>query len=271
MPTAVNRCDLPDAQNSKDTRNKRIERVGVQRVKVPLTIKRKEQDGISEVVNAEVAMYVSVAADITGSNMSRFNECLMSYTTETISGDCLEKIIKDMLNRLKSDDGYISIKFNYFLPRFAPVSKTKGMQGYNIEFIGKMVDNKYDFIVKVAVIGTTLCACSKQISDYGAHNQRNCTTVQLVLNDSLYWVEDIIEGIENCMSCPIFPVLKREDEKWVTEQAYENPKFVEDMVRDVAIMLDEHGIEHYHIKSAADESIHHHEAVAFLSKDWILS
>lgn len=272
MATAVNRKDLPDLQNEKDTRGKHIERVGVERIKIPLAISRKNQDGIPSTVEAEVSMYVSIDHEIKGANMSRFLECLMSYESEIITSARVQDMVEDMLKRLESKDGYIEIKFNYFIPKLAPVSKSKGVQCYKVKFIGRSVNGKYEFAAEVNVTGTNLCPCSKEISEYGAHNQRNHIRVKLTLNnEGLYWLEDIIDQIEGCLSCPIFPVLKREDEKWVTEKAYENPKFVEDLARDVALMLDKHDVTHYHIRSKADESIHHHEAVAYLNKDWIFS
>ena len=138
-------------------------------------------------------------------------------------------------------------------------------------FVGRQIGDKYTFGIEATVIGTNLCPCSKEISEYGAHNQRNHIHVKLIPNQQLFWLEDLITLLENQMSCPIFPLLKREDEKWVTEKAYENPKFVEDIARDTALALDELGIEQYHIRSTADESIHHHEAEAILTKDWKLS
>ena len=215
-------------------------------------------------------MYVSVDHKIKGANMSRFLECLMSYESVVVTSEHLRVMMKDMLSRLESTDGYIRLKFLYFVPRYAPVSKTRGVQGYEASFIGRQVNGKYDFVIEVEVTGTNLCPCSKEISEYGEHNQRNHIRVRLTHNEELYWLEDIIETIEGVMSCPIFPVLKREDEKWVTEKAYENPKFVEDLVRDVALALDSYNIAHYQIRSKSDASIHHHEAVASLSKDWIL-
>jgi GTP cyclohydrolase I len=268
--TKINREDLPDIQNSTDTRGKCIERVGVERVKLPISISRKKPDGVSTTVMAYVSMYVSIDSEIRGSNMSRFMECLMSYESMVITSDHLKVMVEDMLARLGSKDGYIEIRFNYFLPRNAPVSGVRGVQGYEVAFIGREVKGKYDFVTEVNVTGTNLCPCSKEISAYGAHNQRCNIRARIVPNRELYWIEDIIETIEQGVSCPIFPVLKREDEKWVTEHAYDNPKFVEDLARDIAIALDNKGIEYYNLKCTADESIHHHEAVAYLRKDWIL-
>ncbi len=269
MAKKVNRDTLPDIQNEVDTRGKFISRAGVTNVKIPLKISQKN-NVISQTVQANVSMYVSVAEEAKGANMSRFLETLMAYESETLSSKSLEHIIEDMLNRLESKDGYISISFKYFIERLAPVSKSRGIQGYDVAFIGKKVDGKYTFVMEVSVMGTNLCPCSKEISQYGAHNQRNTARLRLVPTKDFYWIEDIVEAIEGEMSSPIYPVLKREDEKFVTETAYENPKFVEDLARDVALMLDTKSVKHYHVRSTAEESIHFHEATASIKKDWIL-
>lgn len=275
MADAVDRKTLPDLQNTEDTRGKSIERAGVEHVKMPLKVQRKDPtDGIAETVQAEVSMYVSIDPKFKGANMSRFLETLMRHQSNTLSANHLRGIMEQMVTSLESQDGYMKISFAYPVNRYAPVSRRRGVQYYDVAFIGRLLRNggdvKYDFVIEVNVIGTNLCPCSKEISKYGAHNQRNHVRVRLVPNgdDLLWWIEDIIELVENQVSCPIFPVLKREDEKWVTEKAYENPKFVEDLVRDVALALDNHGISCYEVRSRADESIHHHEAVALLKNNW---
>lgn len=269
MADKVKRDTLPDIQNEPDMRGKFIGRAGVANVQIPLKILQKG-NVIAQHVQANVSMYVSVGEKNRGANMSRFLQTLMIYESETLSSKSLEQIIEDMLTRLESKDGYISIGFKYFIPRLSPVSKSRGTQGYDIVFIGKKVDGEYTFVMEVSVMGTNLCPCSKEISQYGAHNQRNTVRLRLVPTKDFYWIEDIVEAIEGEMSSPIYPLLKREDEKFVTETAYENPKFVEDLARDVALMLDSKDVEHYHIRSTAEESIHFHNATATIKKDWIL-
>lgn len=269
MADKVDRSTLPDIQNIADTRGKAIGRAGVTGVNIPLKISQKG-NVIAQTVQASVSMYVSVVEEAKGANMSRFLETLMTYESETLTSQGLEQIIEDMLNRLKSKDGYISISFKYFIQRLAPVSKSRGIQGYDVAFIGKKVNGKYTFVMEISVMGTNLCPCSKEISQYGAHNQRNIVRLRLVPTSDFYWIEDIVEAIEGEMSSPIYPLLKREDEKYVTEAAYENPKFVEDLARDVSLMLDSKGIEHYHIRSTAEESIHFHNATATIKKNWVL-
>jgi len=239
---------------------------------IPLKIRRKNiEDNLPTTVQATVSMYIGIGEEITGANMSRFIQSLMKYQDQTLSSVSLKSIMETMLKKLGATDGFIKLSFKYFVERFAPVSNTRAIQGYNCAFIGKMKNNDYTFVTEVNVTGTTACPCSKEISNYGAHNQRNHTRVRIVpATEKLYWLEDIIDLIESQYSCPIFPVLKREDEKWVTETAYENPKFVEDISRDIALKLDSKNIEHYHIRTSADESIHLHQAVAVLSKNWIL-
>ena len=273
MAEKVNRDTLPDIQNSIDSRGKAIERVGVENVIVPLQIARKtSEDILSTAVQAKVSMYIGIGKEITGANMSRFIQTLMFYDSQVLSSVSLKDMMNRMRLKLGSTDGYIRLEFKYFVERFAPVSKTRAVQGYDCAFIGKMDEqNKYTFVTEVNVVGTTLCPCSKEISNYGAHNQRNHTRVRIVPTGNFYWLEDIIDLIESQYSCPIFPVLKREDEKWVTETAYENPKFVEDISRDIAIALDSQNVMHYHIRTSADESIHQHQAVAILQKDWVLA
>lgn len=270
MAQKSNRNDLPDIQNKPDIRGKFISRAGVTNIKIPLKISQKNNI-ISQMVQATVSMYVSVAEKAKGANMSRFLETLMTYESETLNSQGLEQIIEDMLNRLKSKDGYISISFKYFMQRLAPVSKSRGTQGYDVSFIGRKVNSEYIFVMEVSAMGTNLCPCSKEISEYGAHNQRNTVRLRLVPTKDFYWIEDIVDAIESEMSSPIYPLLKREDEKFVTELAYEDPKFVEDLARDVALMLDSKGVKHYHIRSTAEESIHFHNATATIKKDWVLS
>lgn len=282
MADTVKRTTLPDLQNTVDERGKQIERAGVERIKVPLKIRRKDPtDGISENVQALVSMYVSIDEKFKGANMSRFMETLMMYQSDTLTSDHLRDIINQMIRHLGSNDGYMKIAFQYPVVKFAPVSKRRGVQYYDVAFIGRLLRNEnspmqsdkgrynYDFVMEVNAVGTNLCPCSREISKYGAHNQRNHVRIRFTPNEHLWWIEDVIGVIESQISCPIFPVLKREDEKWVTETAYENPKFVEDLVRDVALELDKLGIEKYEIRSQADESIHHHEAVAVLKHNWV--
>ncbi|MEA3338574.1 MAG: GTP cyclohydrolase FolE2 [Chloroflexota bacterium] len=269
MADKVSRDKLPDIQNTQDTRGKFISRAGVMNVNIPLKIAQKNS-AIAQSVQANVSMYVSVAKEAKGANMSRFLETLMARESETLTSQGLEQIIEDMLNRLESKDGYISINFKYFMERLAPVSRSKGMQGYDIAFIGKKVNDVYTFVMEINVMGTNLCPCSKEISKYGAHNQRNTVRIRIVPTKDFYWIEDIVAAVEGEMSSPIYPLLKREDEKFVTETAYENPKFVEDLARDVALMLDSKNVEHYHIRSIAEESIHFHNATATISKSWVL-
>lgn len=279
MPVeGVKREDLPDLQNTKDARGLGINRAGTRNVKIPLKIARKQNDGIPETVYASVDMFSSVGPEHKGANMSRFVETLMDYEESTLTLKALRGIITDMLQRLGSgaNDGYLKVEFDYYMPRLAPVSKKRGVQAYRCSFIGQLKDDTYTCGMTVTATGTNACPCSKEISSPkiggkgGAHNQRNHIEVRFVPTDNFYWIEDVVDLIESQFSCPIYPLLKREDEKWVTEMAYENPKFVEDLVRDVVVELKKRGITQYWVKSSADESIHHHQAEAYLQNDWNL-
>lgn len=273
MASKADRKDLPDIQNTPDTRGKKIERVGISNVSIPLRLQRKNfDDKLPATVTTDVSMYVSISSEARGINMSRLMQTLMVYESQMISSKFIEHIIKDMLkaNENESDDGYLKIGFKYFVERLAPVSQLRGVHGYDCAFIGRFANGVYDFAIEVNVVGTNLCPCSREISIHGAHNQRNHVRVRLSPTKDFYWIEDIIDLVEKELSCPIYPLLKREDEKWVTETAYENPKFVEDIARDVSIELDKKEVNRYHVRSSADESIHHHQAEAFISKNWNL-
>lgn len=261
---------LPDVQNTGDTRGKSIERVGVENVHLPLTIMRKDADStLPNVVNATVDAYVNIDAKSRGISMSRFLSVLLEYA-DGWDTHKLDDILTRMVDKLQADDAYLRVKFPYFTMKTSPVSKFKAPQECNVTFIAKQVFDVFEFAIQVDVYVTNLCPCSKEISKYGAHNQRAHLTVKVVPNKQLWWVEDIIALLESQGSCEIFPLLKRPDEKYVTEKAYENPKFVEDLVRDVALTLDAEKIRQYSIKATAEESIHIHNAVAYITKNWKL-
>jgi len=175
-------------------------------------------------------------------------------------------MLPEMTERLQAESGYIEMEFPYFVNKEAPISKVKSLMDYQVSFLGEITGSDTDVMVKVVVPVTSLCPCSKNISDYGAHNQRSHVTVT-VRADSFIWIEDIIDMVEDEASCEIFGLLKRPDEKFVTEKAYDNPKFVEDIVRDIAARLnDDTRINAYTVESENFESIHNHSAYALISK-----
>jgi len=174
-------------------------------------------------------------------------------------------MIREMTDALDAESGHIEMTFPYFVSKSAPISGVKSLMDYEVTFVGELRDKKTAVIVKVVVPVTSLCPCSKGISERGAHNQRSHVTVAVEMVDFI-WVEELIEMVEKMASCELYGLLKRPDEKYVTERAYDNPKFVEDMVRDVAIIFNtDDRITAYTIESENFESIHNHSAYAMLS------
>ncbi len=261
---------MKDIQNQKDLRNISIQKVGVKDVEIPLKIERKprqDQDKtLEETVYAKVKMSVSLPSHYRGTHMSRFIEILNEYKKESLLSSDIEHILFDMKNRLDAKDAYLRFDFKYFINKKAPVSSLSSSMCYDCAFEGEVDENcnyKFYLIAKVPI--TTLCPCSKEISKYGAHNQRALLTLKISYdNDAHIWLEDLIKMAETCASSEIYPLLKREDEKFVTECAYENPKFVEDVIRDVVLKLDENNIiSFYEVEIQAFESIHNHNAWAY--------
>ena len=254
---------MKDVQNSFDTRNVDIQKVGINNIDLPLIIQRK--NNTDQVVLGTARVTVSLPKDYKGTHMSRFVEVLNEWRTKNLLGvdvkGCLEKIIK----KLHAQSGELKFKFKYFMNKKAPVTKLAAPMCYECSFYGTMDKDNYKFILGVKVPVTTLCPCSKEISDYGAHNQRALISVKVSYPETEHiWIEDLIEIIESCASCPLYPLLKRQDEKYVTEHAWENPKFVEDVLRDVVVKLREHPVvSEFEVECEAFESIHNHSAWAY--------
>lgn len=254
---------MKDVQNLKDNRNVEIQKVGINHLDLPLTIQRKNSD--NQVVWAEARVTVSLPADYKGTHMSRFVEVLNEWQHKNILGidikGCLEKIIKT----LNAQSGEVKFKFKYFIDKTSPVSGLTSQMCYDCSFKGEIYDGQYKFILGVNVPVTTLCPCSKEISDNGAHNQRAFVKVKVSYDEDKHiWIEDLVELVESCASCPLYPLLKREDEKFVTEKAWDNPKFVEDVLRDVVVKLRNHEVvNEFEVECEAFESIHNHSAWAY--------
>ncbi|MDA1330906.1 MAG: GTP cyclohydrolase FolE2 [Proteobacteria bacterium] len=254
---------IPDVQNAIDGRHLAIDKVGIKAMRHPIKVADKSE-GIQHTI-AMFNMYVELPHNFKGTHMSRFVEILNEQERE-ISVESFEVILRTMLDRLESDSGYIEMTFPYFLQKSAPVSKVKSLSDYEVTFKGQITKGDYKLEMKVVVPVTSLCPCSKQISDYGAHNQRSHVTISATTNAHV-WIEELIAVAEEQASCELFGLLKRPDEKYVTEKAYDNPKFVEDMVRDVATALN--GIDRidtYVVESENFESIHNHSAYAMIVK-----
>ena len=256
--------DIPDVQNSEDTRQIAINRVGIKSIRHPVKIRDKGGDVRHTV--ASFNMYVGLPHNFKGTHMSRFVEILNSHERD-ISVESFPTMLKAMVERLEAKSGHIEMSFPYFISKVAPVSEVKSLLDYDVTLIGDICDGKITSTIKVLVPVTSLCPCSKKISDYGAHNQRSHVSVTARLNAFL-WIEDLVQLVEAEASCELYGLLKRPDEKYVTERAYDNPKFVEDMVRDVAARLnDEPRIDHYVVESENFESIHNHSAYALIERD----
>jgi|TARA_B110000438_G_C15674320_1_gene589537 GTP cyclohydrolase IB len=252
---------IEDTQNSPDHRHLDIDKVGIKAIKHPIVV--KDKTGLVQHTNAIFSMYVHLPHNFKGTHMSRFVEILNENKRE-ISVASFEEILKEMLERLESKSGYLEMQFTYFVNKKAPVSGVESLMDYDVSFIGEMVNGKVINTTKVIVPVTSLCPCSKKISKYGAHNQRAHVTLTLETNGFI-WIEDIIEIIEKQASCELYGILKRPDEKYVTEKAYENPKFVEDIVRDIATDLKTNKkVNKYRIESENFESIHNHSAYALI-------
>lgn len=255
---------IEDVQNIVDTRKIAIDKVGIKDIRHPVVV--KDRSGGEQHTVAMFNMYVHLPQQFKGTHMSRFVE-ILNMNEKAISVESFETILREMVERLEAKSGHVEMSFPYFVNKAAPVSGVKSLLDYEVTFIGEINDGKFDITVKVLVPVTSLCPCSKKISDYGAHNQRSHVTVTALINDFI-WIEDIIELVEKQASCELYGLLKRPDEKFVTERAYDNPKFVEDMVRDVAAQLnDENRIIKYIVESENFESIHNHSAYALIERD----
>jgi GTP cyclohydrolase I len=255
---------IPDVQSSADTRHLAIDRVGIKGIRHPVKVKDKSV-GVQHTV-ATFNMYVHLPHNFKGTHMSRFVEILNHHERE-ISVESFETILSEMVKRLEAKSGYIEMNFPYFVNKTAPVSGVQSLLDYDVTLIGEIVHNKPRVTMKVLVPVTSLCPCSKKISERGAHNQRSHVTLSIRTNEFV-WIEDVIRIAEEQASCELYGLLKRPDEKYVTERAYDNPKFVEDMVRDVAAILDkDQRIDAYVVESENFESIHNHSAYALIERD----
>jgi len=256
--------EIPDIQNSRDIRHISIDKVGIKDIRHPIVV--RDRNGGEQHTVARFNMYVNLPHDFKGTHMSRFVEILNKHEYE-ITVKSFKTMLVEMTRLLNAESGHIEMSFPYFMTKSAPVSGVKSLMDYEVSFIGQMQDNKPTLLIKVIVPVTSLCPCSKNISEYGAHNQRSHITAR-VRTRSFLWIEELIEMVEKVASCELYGLLKRPDEKYVTERAYDNPKFVEDMVRDVAILFNQdERIAAYTVESENFESIHNHSAYAMLMHD----
>ena len=253
---------MEDIQNHKDHRNIDIDQVGVKGIRYPITVLDKN-NGKQQTV-AKINMYVNLPRHYKGTHMSRFVEVLNEHS-KRISLQNFSEILDEVKARLNAESAHMEITFPYFINKMAPVTGSEGLMEYKCTFMGSL-NKGIDIVTVIHVPISTLCPCSKEISDFGAHNQRGIVTLKVRFKKFI-WIEDLITLVENAASSEVYSVLKREDEKFVTEKAYQNPMFVEDIVRDIALKLnDDSNITWFAVESENFESIHNHNAYAYIEK-----
>lgn len=262
--------ELPDIQEKKPDHQIKLNRVGVSKLKIPVFIKRK--NGTVQQTVSEVSCYVDLDADKKGINMSRLPISIYNYANEFLCGKTVLEIaekIREISSAKKCDLIY---EFPYFTEKEAPITKQVGIVDHKITFNASIDEYKENWSFSVEGVGTSLCPCSKEISNEGAHNQKCYVEVsvypKIIPEYKWIWIEEIIEVIDKSVSCEIYSVLKRSDEKYVTEKAYKNAKFVEDIARQVYELLkSDSRIDKFKIKVSSDESIHIHRAEAIIESD----
>jgi GTP cyclohydrolase I len=257
-------ASIADVQNSSDTRQIPIDKVGIKDIRHPVRVRDRSSGEQHTIANFN--MYVNLPHNFKGTHMSRFVEILNQHERE-ISVDSFKEMLAEMTEKLEAESGHIEMSFPYFVNKAAPISQVESLLDYEVTFIGEIKKGASELSIKVVVPVTSLCPCSKKISDYGAHNQRSHVTVTVRTKDFV-WIEELIDLVEEQASCELFGLLKRPDEKYVTEKAYDNPKFVEDIVRDIAAQLNkDERIAAYTVESENFESIHNHSAYALIERD----
>lgn len=255
-----------DIQNRRDHRRVGINKVGVKNIQYPITVLDK-RNKVQHTVG-KVNMYVNLPHHFKGTHMSRFVEILNEYRG-TINIKAIATILDKMKEKLNAQSAYLEVEFPYFVEKRAPVSGAKSLMGYTCQFLASLTNGHHSLVVGITVPVTTLCPCSKEISKKGAHNQRSLVTVKVTFR-KFFWIEDLIRIVENSASSAVFSLLKRSDEKFLTERAYDNPLFVEDVVRNIALRLHAHpNITWYRAESENLESIHNHNAYACVEKEGV--
>lgn len=255
---------IADVQGLADTRQLAIDRVGIKSLRHPIRV--RTDGGVVSHTVATFNMNVRLGHHTKGTHMSRFVE-LLEANTEPFSAQALVGLLEKMVSRLEATEGRIELEFPFFIEKAAPISGVKSMLDYQVTLTGEIRSGAARTTTKVVVPVTSLCPCSKEISTYGAHNQRSHISIS-VRSAVPVSIEEVVRIAEEQASCELYGVLKRPDEKYVTERAYENPKFVEDLVRDIAATLNaDSRIEAYAVESENFESIHNHSAFAMIARD----
>jgi len=258
---SIPRKPIPDVQDEADHRHIDIDKVGVKDLVYPITVLDREKETQQTV--GRVSMYVNLPHQFKGTHMSRFVELLNEHR-HNMSTTAIPDILQAMRKRLQAAKAHLEVAFPFFLTKRAPVSGAEGLMSYNCTVRGSADAENLELEIEIEIPITALCPCSKAISDEGAHNQRGWVTVRFI-QDKLVWIEEIIEAVEGSASCEVYSVLKREDEKYVTEKAYANPMFVEDVARSVAQKLAAHPrILAWAVEVENEESIHAHNAYAYI-------
>jgi len=254
---------LPDIQSIVDHRQLAINRVGVKSLVHPVRVRGTASEPVATV--ATVDMYVGLPEHAKGTHMSRFVEVLQAHP-EPVDAVSFRRLVERMLERLDARSGVVEMRFPYFIAKRAPVSGVESLLDYQVAFRGEAKDGAFTFTLRVQAPVTSLCPCSKEISEYGAHNQRSHIVIEAELAAPMA-IEELVGVAEEEASCEVFGLLKRSDEKWVTERAYDNPKFVEDLVRDIALRLNaDPRVTAYAVESENFESIHNHSAYALIER-----
>lgn len=265
MTNLTDALHIPDTQSARDERHLAIQRVGVKDVRYPLQL---QVAGAVQASSALWSLDVALPAEQKGTHMSRFVAWLeaLAADPQPLEAHTLRQRHAEMLERLHAREGRIEAAFSFFLRKRAPVSGLASLLDYQGRWIAETRAGVTTLWAEVAVPVKSLCPCSKEISDYGAHNQRSLVTIRTELLQAVPWHE-LVRFAEDAASCEIWPMLKRADEKWVTERAYENPKFVEDLVRDVALALNRDArLGRYTVEVENFESIHNHSAWARIER-----
>jgi len=257
------RRKLHDKQSERDYRQLRVDKVGVRELRFPIQVRDKEHSVQNTV--ATIGMFVDLPKEFKGTHMSRFIEVLNAHGS-VVHVENIPDILYAMQRKFHAATSHLEMEFPYFMVKQAPVSGMESVMDYTVRFDAAACEREIDFVLTVKANVTTLCPCSKAISARGAHNQRGEVTLQIRFS-KLVWIEDLIAIIEKSASAELFALLKREDEKEVTEQAYDHPVFVEDLVRNIALKLNAHpDVTWYKVEAENQESIHNHNAYACIEK-----
>jgi GTP cyclohydrolase I len=264
MSRTGKKLKLDDKQSERDTRELRIDKVGVRGLRFPIQVRDKKRGRVQNTV-ATIGMFVDLPKEFKGTHMSRFVEVLNAHGN-VIHVENISDILHSLQKKLNSATSHLEIEFPYFMSKLSPVSRKESLMDYVARFDAAACGKENDFVLTVKANVTTLCPCSKAIARYGAHNQRGEVTVSL-RSKRVVWIEDVVAMIEKSASSELYALLKRQDEKAVTERAYENPVFVEDLVRNVALRLNaDKRISWYKVEAENFESIHNHNAYACIEK-----